>query len=71
MAHALAGGSAAQRAALAQQARWAEEGEAEEGEAEEGEAEEGEAEEGEADGSPYRALAAHLRMLTARLEGGD
>ena len=61
MAHALAGGSAAQRAALAQQARWAEEGEAEEGEAEEG----------EADGSPYRALAAHLRMLTARLEGGD
>ena len=28
------------------------------------------AEEGEADGSPCRALAAHLRALMARLEGG-
>ena len=55
MAQALAEGSAAQRAALAQQlreqARWAEDGEAE--------------------GSPYLALAAHLRTLMARLEGGD
>ena len=29
------------------------------------------AEDGEAEGSPYLALAAHLRTLMARLEGGD
>lgn len=55
MAQAFADGSAQQRAALAQHL----------------EAVAQRAEEGEADGSPWYALAAHLRILKARLESHD
>ena len=54
VAQTLAEGSATQRAALAQQL----------------EEQARRAEAAEADGSPYRAFAAHLRLLVAHLEGG-